>query len=117
MNVNQEDFPAELEERATSILLETGRITPRADLLAAVLGELETAIAGASTDDEILRRDYLKRMMSFEERIRLRFAHIGSEVTGIVRGLDRSGGLILETDAGRRVFHAGEVTRAAQLEG
>lgn len=116
MNVNQEDFPAELEDRATSILLETGRITPRAELLASVLWELEAAIACASTDDEVLRREYVKRMMSFDERIRLRFADTGSEVTGIVRGLDRSGALILETDSGRRLFHAGEVTRAAQLE-
>jgi len=112
INVNQDDFSPALADHATSLLLETGRIVPRAELLAATLEQLEVAIGLVSTNDEIVRREYTERMLSFDERIRLRFADTGSEIAGVVRGIDPSGGLVLETDVGRRVFHAGEVTRA-----
>ncbi len=112
LNVNQEEFPRELDDVATSLLLETGRIIPRADLFASVLAEVEDALVRVAADDEAVRSRYVERMMDKDERIHLRFAATGSEVTGIVRGVDPTGGLILETDDGRRIFHAGEVTRA-----
>lgn len=37
--------------------------------------------------------------------------HIGERITsGLVRGIDRSGGLVVEVDGEARVFHAGEVS-------
>ena len=39
--------------------------------------------------------------------------HLFSFVRGRYRGLDSSGGLILESDGSRRVYHAGEVSLRA----
>lgn len=117
LNVNQDAFPPELDDIATSLLLETGRIIPRADLFATVLAEMEDALVEMLSDDEKVRCRYVERMMDVGERIRLRFTATDREVTGIVRGIDASGGLILETRDGRRIFYAGEVTRAAQSDG
>ena len=112
LNVNQDEFPEDIRERATSILVETGRIVSRAELFAAVLADLEHSLQQLDRNEEEVRERYLERMLSLEEEICLRFARSEGKVEGVVRGIDASGAIILETRSGRRVYHAGEVTRA-----
>ena len=112
INVNQDSFPTELQPRATSLLLATGQPIPRAELLAAVLEELESALDHLRSDASGLRRRYLRRMRDLHETVELRFAQGGGTVRGIAAGLGETGGLILSTDEGMRIFHAGEVTRS-----
>lgn len=113
LNVNQDEFPPELSETATSLLMETGRIIPRADLFAALLADLERALDRLTTDEAGVRRDYVRKMMSLDERIRFRFASNDHRIEGIVRGIDASGGILIESNAKHLVFHAGEVTPSA----
>lgn len=113
LNVNQDTFPPELEERATSLLLETGRMVDRAQLLADVCRHIEVRLEEAVAESSSIRRIYMSRMTDLGERVRLRFSDAEGGVRGVALGLDEFGGLVLETDEGRRVFHAGEVTRNA----
>lgn len=113
LNVNQDEFPDDIRANATSLLVETGRIVPRAELFAAVLWELERSLERLTDDEDAVRKDYLERMMSLDERIGLRFASNHERIEGVVRGIDGSGGILLESNSQRLVFHAGEVTRSA----
>lgn len=112
LNVNQDAFPDELSERATSILLETGQMTDRAHLLAEICRRLEHRMVQAGENPRMLRRLYMARMPDLGEPVRLRFSDRDGGIYGVPLGLDEFGGLIVETDSGRRVFHAGEVTRS-----
>lgn len=112
LNVNQEEFPDAISERATSLLLETGRIIPRADLLAALLSDIEKALIQLYLDDDALRREYVDKMTGVGEHVTLRFASSDRIAEGIVRGIDDSGGIVIVSDSGPRIFHAGEVTRS-----
>lgn len=111
VNVNQDEFPPELEDRATSILLATGRTVSRADLLAGLLDRLEKALDGLPAEEEDLRRRFMARMRDLNASVELRFTERGGTVRGVAAGLHESGGLLLATDDGMRTYHAGEVTR------
>lgn len=112
LNVNQDTFPDELTERATSILLETGRTTDRAHLLAAICRQLESRFSDSVRNSRDIRRQYLTRMPDLGEAVRLQFSGTKGGINGVVVGIDETGGLVLQTDAGPRTFHAGEVTRS-----
>ncbi len=112
LNVNQDEFPEEIRENATSLLVETGRVVTRAELFAALLSDFEQCVAMIEEDPERVRNDYAVKMMSLNDEICLRFAATDRSVKGVVVGIDDSGAIVLDTSSGRRVFHAGEVTRA-----
>lgn len=112
LNVNQDSFPDELTDSATSILLESGRLMDRAQLLADICLRIERRLYQARSDSKGIRRAYMSRMADLGEPVRLRYSDRDGGVKGVPLGLHESGGLILETDSGPRVFHAGEVTRS-----
>ena len=97
-----EDFPAELRETATSLLIETrGREAPSRE---AVLAALLAALG--------------RRLSQPEERIlddwRARDALLGSRVAwnggeGTAAGVDETGALVVDTHRGRVTLGAGEV--------
>lgn len=110
MNVNQADFPLELSDQATSILLEAGRRMDRAHLLAVVCAHLERRLGDVHTSPRNVRRDYMARMPDLGKPVRFRLSVRDGAVQGVALGIDEGGGLVLETDGGPRIFHAGEVT-------
>ena len=112
INVNQAEFPPEIADGATSLLLESGRGVARAPLFAAILGKLEERLEGLSKRAAEVRQAYLERMAQLNSEVTLRFSG-GDSVCGLAVGLDESGGLVLDTDGVRRVFHSGEVTCSA----
>lgn len=112
LNVNQDQFPEAIRENATSLLVETGRVVARAEIFAAVLSELERSLTLLETNEEQVQREYVGRMMSLDDEICLRFPSSSRKIEGVVRGIDGSGGIVIETQSGRCVYHAGEVTRA-----
>ena len=113
INVNNESFPDELQLRATSMFLETGRKTPRAQLLAAVLTEFF----------DIYDAVYQTREMSFAQVMQEYnswSACIGKEITvtsprtsfnGLCKGFDDDGSMLLQDDGGN-LHHiaSGDVT-------
>lgn len=110
VNVNEDTFPADIEHRATSLLMATGRPIHRAHLLAAVFDRLEQALDRLEGDAAAVRKRYIRRMYNLNAPAELRFAHGSGFVQGIVAGLGETGGLLLATDDEVRTFHAGEVT-------
>lgn len=112
INVNQEDFPSDLENTATSLLLEVGRPVMRSMLFAAILNRLERRLDEVDVDADSLRSRYLGRMTDLGQHVRLRFTDDRDGIDGKIVGIDPAGGLILDTADGRRTFHAGEVTRS-----
>lgn len=112
LNVNQDRFPAELEKVATSILLSTGRPAGRPDLLAGILNHLEETLEALIRDERDVRTRYLARMRDLNAPVELRFTERGGTIRGVASGLGETGGLLLSTDKGMHVYHAGEVTRS-----
>lgn len=111
LNVNQDAFPEELSERATSLLLATGRPVPRAPLLAGLLREIEAryiALSDGATSSVV--DAYCARLTGLGTEVAVRLTTTGAAVRGRFAGIADSGALLLETPAGTRVFHAGEVT-------
>jgi BirA family biotin operon repressor/biotin-[acetyl-CoA-carboxylase] ligase len=112
VNVNhrQEDFPAELRERAGSLRMLTGREWPVAegcDHLAAGMGawlrRLRTDPDAIVRQARLLSRPFLDREIVFHCR--------GETWRGICRGLADDGGLLFEAAGGvRKVFFSGEIT-------
>jgi BirA family biotin operon repressor/biotin-[acetyl-CoA-carboxylase] ligase len=111
LNVNQGQFPPPLEEHATSLLLETGRFTPRAPLLAALLSRLEHHYQSLALDDgKTVRERYRGRLARLNQRTRLHLTGTSEAIEGTIEGISETGAIILHTEAGPRVFHTGDVT-------
>ena len=114
LNVNQRSFPPALENRATSLLLQTGRRIPRAPLLADLLGRLERYYDKFGADKEAaIRQAYEARLYGLGHPTALRLAGQEHPITGLLLGIADTGALRLHTDDGPRTFHAGEIYQAS----
>ncbi|WP_457653194.1 biotin--[acetyl-CoA-carboxylase] ligase [Rhodocaloribacter sp.] len=111
LNVNQDAFPPTLADRATSMLLATGRRTPRAPLLAALLARLEHVYDRLVHDGgAALRQAYEARLAGLGRPATLYLAETRAPVRGVLAGITATGALRVETGDGPRLFHAGEVS-------
>ncbi|MDQ4057909.1 MAG: biotin--[acetyl-CoA-carboxylase] ligase [Actinomycetota bacterium] len=120
----RDEIPTELAEGATSIAAEvrsgrgeagrarpdrrTKRVPARAELLAAVVNELEKLLGYLTSkgSDEIIQAA-AGRSAVIGERVAVRFAD-GTDASGVATGIASNGGLILD---GKRVVTAGEIER------
>ncbi len=106
-----EDFPPELRATATSLAME-GCATTREDVAAAFLNALEPLWAEHQEGDRRVALEAWKARAGFWGRT-LRVTGAGGEVTGIARGLDEFGALLLEREGGETVaVLAGDVAWA-----
>lgn len=111
LNVNQADFPLDLADRATSLLLETGRPVDRAALLADVLEQLEHRYEALHTDGaDAVRAAYRSRLHGLGRTLTLHLPGAGEPIHGTLAGITDTGALCLATPTGLQTFHAGEVT-------
>lgn len=110
LNVNQIDFPPDVEAHATSLRLATGRLIPRAPLLADMLHRLEQRYDALLADPASLRTAYEERLRGRGDAIVLHPASTQPPVEGVLLGVDPGGALRVRTDSGVRTFHAGDVT-------
>lgn len=111
LNVNQDRFPPELADRATSVAQAAHRPIARAPLLAALLARLEMQYRSLFADDGAsVRAAYEKRLDRLGRRVELRTTDTGHPVRGVVHGINDQGALLLETNGSVHAFHAGEVT-------
>ncbi len=113
INVTQTDFPPDLEEKATSLLLESGTLVSRDELADRIKERLSTYLDEFERGDgEAIRRDYQTRLAGLGEDVVLHAALDGAAtVTGRLSGIDPFGAAIVETPGGDLVTcHSGEVT-------
>lgn len=111
INVNQEDFPEEIRDIATSILLETGGKYDRSAFVARLLEhfEEEYAIFLKTQDLSGLIETYNSILANKDREVRV--LDPKGEFNGIARGIDTRGQLLVELETGEMTsVYAGEVS-------
>ncbi|MDR1420164.1 MAG: biotin--[acetyl-CoA-carboxylase] ligase [Treponema sp.] len=112
VNVGQSEFQEELRDRAGSLAMAFGPLSPRAPLvmlektLSRLYREIETPSAAPSWTERLDERLYRKG-----ERVRFRVgaADAGNVVEGILRGIGRNGEILIDTEGGTETFVSGEL--------
>jgi BirA family transcriptional regulator, biotin operon repressor / biotin---[acetyl-CoA-carboxylase] ligase len=109
LNLSLADIPEELRGRATSVLIETGRRCDRPSLAAALFSSLDNRYM------EFVARGFGAIGDAWERYSALtgkKVTVLSGETreTGVVRGIDSDGALILETGGGVKRILAGDVT-------
>ncbi len=111
MNVNVTDFPKELEDKATSIYLETGRMVEREMLLYQVLKEFEKQynLFLEKQDLGFLQKAYNQILVNKGKEVLV--LEPGHEYQGTALGINQSGELLVEKEDGAvEAVFAGEVS-------
>jgi BirA family transcriptional regulator, biotin operon repressor / biotin---[acetyl-CoA-carboxylase] ligase len=115
INVNQANFPEELESQATSLRLATGSEWSRVELVAALLKSLDREYRQLLEDAEA-RQSILRRFAEQSSWVRgkeVRVEENGTRVEGTTEGLDERGFLQVRTSQGLRTILSGTVRELA----
>lgn len=114
VNLNQQDFPGELKETATSILIESGRRVEPDEFLSRLTDRLEHWYRAAISDARAVM-DRWQKLSSYARDCPVRVRVTEGELDGVTRGIADSGALIIELAGGeRREIASGEVTLRAR---
>jgi len=103
LNVNQDSFPEHLTGEPTSLLLEAGRRFDRREVYSVLLRELDQVLLDLPGPE-------------FIGQYSAHLAGIGTEIsisdgkTGMFEGVNEEGALLLETNHGREVYFAGDIS-------
>jgi BirA family biotin operon repressor/biotin-[acetyl-CoA-carboxylase] ligase len=112
VNLSKESFPGELQQTATSVEEVTGRTANVDQLLQVVITRLISCyeILGTAQGPEEILAEWIKRS-SYAEGKPIQVRETDKMFSGTTRGLERDGGLRVETSAGEiRIVRAGDVT-------
>jgi BirA family biotin operon repressor/biotin-[acetyl-CoA-carboxylase] ligase len=111
LNVQWDEFPAELAELATACNLEAGRAVDRDEVLAAFLVRLGARLA----DADGTAAAYRDRLATLGRRVRVE--QPDGELVGTARDVGAMGELLVEPDRGAAVWvHAGDVVHLRAAE-
>jgi BirA family biotin operon repressor/biotin-[acetyl-CoA-carboxylase] ligase len=109
VNARREDFPAELREEATSVLLERGQPAPRALLAAACLTALEDWLdRHAEEGFGPVRAAWRERTVTLGREVAV--TADGREIAGTAEDIDETGALLVRVPSGIERILAGDVT-------
>ena len=114
INVNQQKFPSELREIATSLRIETGTEWSRVELCAALLKSLDREYRNL-VDDAGAREAILRRFEKSSSSVRGRKVSVEVNddgkggLAGVTEGLDARGFLQVRTDQGLKTVVSGTV--------
>ena len=111
INVNIPEFPSELAETATSLLLETGKEIPREALIAAVLKHFEYFYERfAQTEDLSHLKVQYEALLVNQGKI-VRVLDAKAPYTGVAKGINDAGNLIVVCEDGtEKEVYSGEVS-------
>ena len=108
VNARPEDFPAEVRDEATSILLERGQAAPRALFAAACLTALEDWIdRHAEEGFGPVRQAWRERSVTLGREVAVTVD--GRELVGVAEDIDETGALLVRTGAGVERITSGDV--------
>jgi len=112
LNTSQgaDDFPPELQGKATSVALELGRRPDRSALAAALLNELDSSYAALNHPEGAVRLAARATSLSVLRGKKVRVKLLRGSVVGVAAEIAPDGALILERDSERLAVHAGEVS-------
>ncbi len=111
INANVTEFPDEIKDTATSLILEKGEKVDRAAIICAYMEAFEDFYDRFMEygDMTLLREDYQELLVNQDKAVRV--LEPGHEYTGIARGIDEMGQLLVEKEDGSVVkVYAGEVS-------
>lgn len=110
INVQNQTFPDEIKDVATSIFLETGEKANRASIVGAVMEAFEDAYEKfmETQDMTSLLSEYNGLLVNRDEKVRVLDPIAPFE--GIARGITNRGELIVETDTEKHMVAYGEVS-------
>ena len=111
MNLNMpiDAFPDDLRSAATSLLIETGRSTDRAEFLAQLLWEAEQLFEEIVANPEVSRAAYRTACETLGKHVRVELAGSG-QVEGAAEGIAADGALQIRMPDGRLLeIRAGDV--------
>lgn len=111
INVNVTEFPEEIKNIATSLLLELGKETTRAELMAECMKYFEEFYEKfLQTEDlSLLQEQYNKLLLNRNRGVRV--LEPGNEYSGVALGINKDGELLVEKEDGTRTaVYAGEVS-------
>lgn len=103
LNVNQPDFPEEIREIATSIVLETGTEHDKHFLLRAIAGGIETHVNILETSGAAAILRLFTAASSYVSGHRVAVELPAGEARGVTAGLTPEGFLLLDTEYGERI--------------
>lgn len=110
VNVNQTAFPTEIADKATSLLLETGKRFDKNRLLACLLNQMEEEfLRGNLTLTQEAAAEYTALCATIGREVR--FVRGGAEVGGTATGIAQNGELRVRLHGGEEIqVNTGEVT-------
>lgn len=111
INANIREFPEELQDKATSLQIETGRPAEREQLIAETMKTFEEnySIFEKTQDLSGLVEDYQAVSANYQQPVRV--LEPGNEYTGIARGINHLGELLVEREDGTvTAVYSGEVS-------
>lgn len=111
INVNTKSFPEEISKTATSIYKESGNITDRTRIVTAVLESFEKYYEAFEQNENLqeVQHIYNERLVSLDKEVRV--LDPKGEYSGISRGINESGELLVELSDGKiKEVYAGEVS-------
>lgn len=109
INVNTEEFPEELKDKATSLLIETGEKQNRAELTAKIMNEVEKLYAVFINEGfGALAEEYRNNCITLNRQVQVIYKN--EAILGTAVDVDNSGNLIVETDKGKITVSSGEVS-------
>ena len=109
INVNQQNFPPDLQSKATSLRLETNKEVDRRALLSETLSSLEELYKTINSDEiQSIITLWLSRSTMINKPISV--SQQGNVISGIVKGLSKEGALVLQSNGTEQKLFAGDVT-------
>lgn len=110
VNLAQREFPEELQETATSLLIESGNAIEPEEFLRPLLARLNTWYP-ASLKDPARVLERWEALSSYAHACAIRVIANDSTIEGVTRGLTASGALRVELDGGEiREIVSGEIS-------
>lgn len=117
INVNDEEIPQEIRKNASSIYLETDKKVNRNELAAKVVEKFDGYYKEflKTNDLSALTDEYNSMLISMNSEVKVLYgmaetAKPEDEETGIARGIDVDGSLLVETKEGIKSIVSGEVS-------
>mgnify|MGYP002597288012 FL=1 len=110
VNVNQDSFPQEIKERATSLYLELGHKVQRSQLIAAIMESFEECYEKFMETEDLsgLMEAYNSLLVNRGREVKI--LEPGHEYTGTALGINEKGELLVETEEDIKEVYAGEVS-------
>jgi len=109
LNLAREQVPSELRDKATSVLIATGRRCDRIALAGALFKRLDTRYMETETRGFGVIRPLWEHFSALTGRSVI-VVDTGARIAGVVKGIDADGALLLETAAGTQRILTGDVS-------